>query len=97
MIRAAAQYADDPQAGAPPPELALWWECQDAGALPEAGGLWDQPAGLVRRMRACAHVARVWPDYWKLPRAEFEQRHPGGMAVVNWVLRLKADGRTGDG
>lgn len=48
----------------PPPELVLYWECQTFHALPEPGGLLDQPAGLVGKMRACANAYELW-QAWK--------------------------------
>jgi len=60
MIRAAASAASG---GAPPPELALAWQCRAWGALPNAGGILDQPAGLLERMRQAEAVyaaMRAW-------------------------------------
>ncbi len=91
MIRAVSAYAHDPERGVPPPELVKWREVRDTGALPVAGGLDDQPAGLVRRMRVAAHVAQVMPEFWKLPQPQFEERYPGSMGLVKLVLKLQAE------
>lgn len=59
------------------------WEAMDFhGALPYPGALWQQPAGMIRRMRKAYEVwnvyrsfrlAKSWkkwseanPDYWSL-------------------------------
>lgn len=39
-----------------PPELKLAWQAQRWNALPEPGGLLDQPAGLLNRMATAASV-----------------------------------------
>ena len=53
MIRAAAKAA---QGEPPPPDLTLAWQCRAWGALPEAGGVLDQRAGLLERMRQAEAV-----------------------------------------
>lgn len=46
-----------------PLELQLYWRCQRYGVLPEAGGLFDQPAGLMGRMDAVANTYDIVKDY----------------------------------
>jgi len=91
---AAAGEGDRPgrPAPEPPAELALWWTCEHFRALPCAGGVLDQPAGLLRRMRTYAFAHEAMGAFWRLPQAEFEQRYPGGMQMVNFVLRYRMAG-----
>lgn len=64
------------------------WECGDfPGALPEPGGLWDQPAGLVRRMRKAHQVWRVFDSFRK---AESWQRWSEANPEA-WALKCAVD------
>lgn len=64
MILAAADYAEGKPDSQPPPELEYAWQCQShPGALPNAGGLRDQPFALMRRMSACLNVYMAIKDY----------------------------------
>lgn len=67
MMRAAARCAE--HGGPPPPELALAWQCRDFGALPRAGGVLDQPAGLLARLTAARNVYAAWKSYTTEGRA----------------------------
>lgn len=59
MILAAA-CADG---GDAPRELELVWQHDRWGGLPNGGGLLDQPAGLLMRMRAAENVYRALTLY----------------------------------
>jgi hypothetical protein len=61
MILAAAACAEDH--GDAPRELRWVFEHDRWGALPNAGGLLDQPAGAVQRMTACENVYRALRFY----------------------------------
>jgi hypothetical protein len=89
MILAAAACAEDPRQP-PPPELALAWQCQRWNALPEAGGLLDQPAGLVQRMTGVDNVFRIWRDFIHAPNmSAWKARNPDGWLVVAEVLKRR--------
>ena len=75
--------------GPPPPELRLYWECRDLGALPRAGGVQDQPAGLIQRMRAANNVYTVQKAYWTLKLVDFQKRYPDGIKLVHEVIKLR--------
>ncbi len=45
---------------AAPAALQLAWQAERWGALPEAGGLLDQPAGLMQRMGALMNVYNAY-------------------------------------
>lgn len=78
MILAAADAAR--KRTPPPPELVLAWRCEQYRTLPRAGGLWDQPFGLVEKMTVCLNVynaCREWArgvgkDWIKNNRSTFE-------------------------
>lgn len=63
MILAAAACGEDPRPKppepppTPPSELRLAWQSVSYHALPEAGGILDQPAGLLSKM---THLYNVW-------------------------------------
>ena len=62
LILAAADYAAGKDVE-PPPELITLWDWRDTGTPPHAGGLADQPAGLLRRgkyLEACYTVMKRW-------------------------------------
>ena len=71
---AAADYAEGYGNGGMPAELDLALQCDQWGALPESGGLLDQPLGLVARMGAALNVYR----------AVSSSVHRGKMNLVDW-------------
>lgn len=93
MILAAAACAESGQA--PPPELSLMWECQDFAALPYPGGLLDQPAGLIRRMRKAYAVWWAYREWGRAMRradvslARWTADHPEAWALKHAVDELR--------
>lgn len=78
--------------GEPPPELELAFENRDFGGLPEAGGLMDQPAGLLKRMRiamAGFTAWRRWLDREAGKEGEFAERYPRDWAIVKDVMEMR--------
>lgn len=90
IILAAADYAEG--RGQPPEELLLAWDCRTFGALPEAGGVRDQPAGLLRRMRQALGVFNAFRS-WKAREAakedEWVERHPTEWQIVQSVIGFR--------
>jgi hypothetical protein len=96
MILAAAEAARSAKA-TPPPELQLAWECLEMHALPRSGGLWRQPAGLVRRMRVALRVYEA-VDTWQRSAnwRALQENDPRVWEIVTWVVSLQrqaAEGR----
>lgn len=66
------------------------WDFRTFGVLPEPGGLGDQPAGLLRRMR---HAERVWQVYegfntagsWK----HWAEKNPGAWQMKTAIDKLR--------
>ena len=70
-------------------------ECEDYHALPVSGGVWEQPAGLLKKMRQVNNVYRAYSRY------EEQGKQPGNTAkwkkdnqaiwdIIEWVEELKA-------
>lgn len=91
MILAAAACGEDPQA-IPPTELRLAWLAHGYHALPEAGGLLDQPAGLLNRMM---HIYNVWLAFKSYNQRDLSQHkewidaNPDLYAIILRVRRLR--------
>ena len=83
LILAAAEAGKDGEAP-PPPELVLAWQCQEWHALPRAGGLWEQPAGLMSRLRTLSEVYRAHQAYQhkRQDEASWSLEHPGWFGIV---------------
>ena len=58
MIRAVALYVEG--AGIPPPELQYWLDWETFQTLPNGGGIRDQRAGELQRMRMAKRVYDLW-------------------------------------
>lgn len=61
MMAAAADYAEG--AGNRPRILTLALDCEAYRALPRSGGVLDQPAGLLKKMRTVLNVYRAFKVY----------------------------------
>jgi len=57
-----------------PPLLELAFQVEQYNALPLSGGLWEQPAGLMRK------ILQVLNVYHAIRRHEIEGKQPGEMA-----------------
>ncbi len=91
MILAAADFADDPDHNEPPRELELMFECKDLpGSLPARGGLTDQTAGLIRRMRVAYNTWCAVSD-WRdaKDKATWSQKNPERWKIVQLVIMLR--------
>lgn len=67
------------------------WRCRDfPGALPYAGGLLDQPAGLIARMITAYNVWQAVKD-WRSSKdwIEWSMRNPGRWATVQAVITYR--------
>jgi hypothetical protein len=88
---AAADYAEGE--GEPPPELKTAMMCERWNTLPEAGGLLDQPAGLMERMTVLSNVNKTFramhaSDDWTTWRKD----NPDGAELIDEVNRLRKNG-----
>jgi len=72
----------------PPSDLITLWDWRDTGTPPHAGGLRDQPAGLLRRakyLEACYHIMQRWykDSRYKMSKQETE--------IFKRVLKLRKE------
>lgn len=88
MILAAAECGENPQAE-PPPELRLAWQATGYHALPEAGGLLDQPAGLLNRMTAAYNAWQAFDRYRRRDVSKHQQWVEANPELWNEILRIR--------
>jgi len=74
-------------------ELAI--NCENYRALPYSGGVMEQPAGLLRKMRQVNNVyeaVRIYKREGNKPgeTAKWKREHEGVWDIVNEVERLRA-------
>lgn len=84
MIVEAAGYAL--RKNPPPRELELYFDCDRWRALPVSGGVLNQPAGLLAKMKTCANVYTAVKEYTTNAHepgkgAAWKQKHP---EMVEW-------------
>ncbi len=93
ILIACADYAEGK--GAAPELLELAVDCERYGALPVSGGVLEQPAGLLRKMRMAKNVYeayRVYNQRGKKPgeSAKWKKEHEDVWNIVSEVEELKA-------
>ncbi len=95
MILAAAAFAEGD--GDAPRELRWVFDRDRWGALPNGGGLLDQPAGALERMAACENVyrailfyARNGPPPGEL--AAWKEEHTNVWRIVRQVEEMRHAG-----
>ncbi len=94
MIVEAALYANDPMANEPPYELGLAWQLQRWRALPEPGGLFDQPLALMRRAGAALYAYEAFTARNNAQKStKFAEKYPEIVAycaqVEQWADELE--------
>lgn len=87
----AADYAENPSSTPPPKELEYAWQCAEyPGALPNAGGLRDQPAGLIRRMRVTYNVWNSVREYFQNDQStKWTKANPDKWKIVAEIMEYK--------
>ncbi len=71
--------------GAPPPELELAWSARSWKALPEPGGLLDQPAGLLKRMQISINIwdaFQQWKAHKPGDEIAFKKNYPWAWEII---------------
>ena len=74
----------DKQRTEPPPELEIGWNMRAFGGLPEAGGMLDQPVGLMKSVRVALNIESLWKTYKRIK--------PGDMG--KWIKNNPDDWKT---
>jgi hypothetical protein len=91
MMLAAADYGLDSKSP-PPPDLELAFACKRWNSLPEAGGLLDQPAGLIQRMTVAENIYNAFRAMVTAKNAaKFADDNPGVMDLIENVTRLREE------
>ncbi len=68
-----------------PETLSLALDCQAFSALPLVGGILDQPAGLVKRMRSYLNIYNAltaWKNHRQGAEADFVKNNPAAWRIV---------------
>lgn len=71
-------------------ELEYAWNCRLFGGLPESGGQLDQPAGLLKRMRAASTAYDAWRAWIQNGGKDikaFKERNPTAWEIVKMILK----------
>lgn len=93
ILLAVADYAEGKDVDMPD-LLNLALDCEQWRALPATGGLYDQPAGLLRKMRQVLNIYRavkMHEEEGKLPgqMARWRAEHEQAWAIVSEINELR--------
>lgn len=94
LILAAANYADGE--GEKPGELELYEQCIFWHVLPRAGGVLDQPFGLLDRMKSLLNVVEVVKSYntnWAIEG--WLDKNPKVLKWVTLIWNLREEAERG--
>jgi len=80
--------------GAPPDLLLLALDCEKYQALPVSGGVWEQPAGLLAKMRKVVNVYRAYSLYQSHGNkpgeiAKWKRENEAVWNIIEWVEELR--------
>jgi hypothetical protein len=80
-----------------PVELRLAWQVDRWHALPEAGGLLDQPAGLLQRMASMSNVYNAFKIFAQSAGQlmQLANSQPQVLAIVRNIERLEESLKNG--
>jgi len=91
-VLAAADAAEG--VGGMPAELELGLQCERWNALPEPGGLLDQPLGLLQRMGAAVNVYKAFVSERQrgnVTLTEWSRREPGAWRTLASVEKMRRE------
>ena len=78
----------------PPHILHLALQSKSWGSLPEAGGLLDQPAGLIDNMTLAYNVFLAHKEMQSAENlVQWMEQNPEQAEVIRWVKELRDNGR----
>ena len=80
--------------GGMPAELELGLQCERWNALPEPGGLLDQPLGLLQRMGAAVNVYKAFVSERQrgnVTLTEWSRREPGAWRTLASVEKMRRE------
>lgn len=77
-----------------PRELAIAWDMRRHAALPDAGGILDQEAGLLRRAGLYVDAFDAWLEFRRQPAghgADWQLNNPDRWKLVNMILEAREE------
>ena len=77
-----------------PPELELAFQAKSWGVLPYAGGLLDQPAGLIMRMTVAYNAYSYAKSYLNVSSgsmSSWTKNNPEGFKFIRWLEEQEYD------
>ena len=90
LVLAVADYAEG--IGDQPAELKLAIQCEQWRVLPEAGGLLDQPVGLIDRMGIILNVykaVKASMDRGNRNFADWSKQNPDAFRIIASIEKLR--------
>lgn len=88
MTRAVVEYVE--HRGPQPPELEKLAEIRYWNALPRAGGLLDQPAGLLQKLQYADRLYHAWKGWTETQDPEnWKKENPGDWPIVKAILSTR--------
>lgn len=72
----------------PPPELRLYWQCRRFNALPDAGAVLDQDAGLLSRMTILGNVYETIQRVSGMTGEAIHDIRPDDGRILAWLDEL---------
>jgi len=93
-MQAVVEYVDK-QRTEPPPELEIGWNMRAFGGLPEAGGMLDQPVGLMKSVRVALNIESLWKTYKRIKPGDMGKwikNNPDDWKTIKYIEELM-DGR----
>lgn len=85
LIQSVAWLAGGADDETPPPELQLYWQCQRFNALPDAGALLEQDAGLLARMTLLGSIYEAVERVRGLVGKEIHNMRPSDGRLLMWL------------
>lgn len=75
----------------PPDLLVMAWQSEMWKALPEAGGLRDQPANLLTQMSACLNVYNAFKSMQGKQIAQWADTNPEQFKMVIAIEKMEKE------
>lgn len=96
IILAAADYGESKKGSSPPLALEYAIQAETYSALPNKGGLRDQPYNLILQMRTCLNIYNAFKGYYDNNfSVEWTRSHPELWNIIGLVTNLRGDHEDG--
>ncbi len=80
----------------PPHQLAYAWQCQRWGAMPNAGGLRDQPVRLMKDMAVMSNVYDAMKGFQRAMHTNivtWQTANPDAWQIVSFYMKWEKEHR----